>query len=115
MPESEDPIARENMTLLAMLAIQDPKRRAAALYFSHEFRPDDPLAVKLAKSVALPEAGVWGANVQVKLTEMQKTKPRRRRAKAARSEVLPNLFLTLLDLEDEAAKGVPDSEQIPTS
>lgn len=99
------PTIRDHMTLIEVLAIQDPKRRAAALYFSHEFRPDDPLAVKLAKGVALPEVGVWGTNVQVRLVEMQKTKPRRRRAKTTSSGVLSNIFLTLLELEDESANG----------
>ena len=99
------PTIRDHMTLVEVLAIQDPKRRAAALCFSHEFRPDDPLAVKLAKSVAVPEAGVWGTNVQARLAEMYKAKPRRRRAKTASSEAPSNIFLMLLELEDELAGG----------
>lgn len=109
MPISKNVAPRDHMTLLEVFAIRDPKRRAAALFFSHEFHPDDPLALKLAKSVAMPEAGVWGGNVQARLAEMQKAKPRRRRTKASAPKVPPNIFLTLLDLDDELANGVsPD-------
>jgi len=88
------------MKLTEVMAVEDPTHRAAALYFSHEFRPDDPLAVRLAQSVAVPEAGVWGTNVQARLAEMRKKKPCRMKPAPAD---LPNIFLTLIDLEDEMA------------
>ena len=105
------PEIHSSMSLCQVGKIAELPLRAAALYFSHELDPNDALALRLAESVAVPEAGIWGANVQARLAELakRKKKPRRSTKSQTPPQFLPNIFLALMNLESEQKSALePD-------
>lgn len=107
------PEIHNSMSLCQVGKIAELPLRAAALYFSHELDPNDPLALRLAESVAVPEAGIWGANVQARLAEMAQRKKKRRRPTKSQTppQFLPNIFLALLNLESEQKSASEPSDE----
>lgn len=107
------PEIHSSMSLCQVGKIAELPLRAAALYFSHELDPNDALALRLAESVAVPEAGIWGANVQARLAEMAKRKKKRRRPTKSQTppQFLPNIFLALLDLEGAQKSASEPSDE----
>lgn len=108
------PEIHTSMELVQVSQIAELPLRAAALYFSNKLDPNDALAVRLAESVAVPEAGIWGANVQARLAEMSKQKKKRRRSTKSQTppQFLPNIFLALMNLESEQ-KSASELDGVP--
>lgn len=93
-----------NMALADVAKIDDLQRRGLALFYSDALDPADPVAVAVARSVDVPEAGVWGHNVKVRLAELERKKSSRKRStKRYRTppELLPNIFMSF---DNESAK-----------
>lgn len=93
-----------NMALADVAKIDDLQRRALALFYSDALDPANPVAIAVACSVDVPEAGVWGRNVKARLAELKRKKSiRKRSAKSHRNppELLPNIFMAF---DNEAAR-----------
>jgi hypothetical protein len=93
-----------NMTLAEIAKIDDLQRRALALFYSDALDPANPVAIAVARSVDVPEAGAWGHNVKVRLAELERKKSSRKRSTKryhTPPELLPNIFMAF---DNEAAK-----------
>jgi hypothetical protein len=69
-----------NMALADVAKIDDLQRRALALFYSDVLDPANPVAIAVARSVDVPEAGAWGRNVKVRLAELERKKSIRTRS-----------------------------------
>jgi hypothetical protein len=104
-----------NMALADIAKINDLARRALALFYSEALDPANPVAVALARSVDVPEAGTWGHNVNVRLAELEGKKPKRKRSTKhyrAPPELRPNLFMAF-DNEQALLTAAPDADTTP--
>lgn len=85
-----------NMTLKQIAQIADLHHRALALSYTRSLIPSDPLAIALAESVKVPEAGPWGANVAARLqlaTAGGAPILRRRKKRSLPFDGQPNMFM----------------------
>lgn len=93
-----------NMALADIAKIVDLQRRALALFYSDALDPANSVAIAVARSVDVPEAGAWGHNVKARLAELERKKSSRKRSTkryGTPPEFLPNLFMAF---DNEAAK-----------
>ncbi|MGN6286627.1 MAG: hypothetical protein ACTHM2_15875 [Afipia sp.] len=104
-----------NMPLTDIAKINDLSRRALALFYCEALDPANPVAVALACSVDVAEAGTWGRNVNVRLAELKDQKPKRKRSTKhyrAPPELRPNLFMAFDD-EQAMLTAAPDADTTP--
>ena len=90
------PTISPNMALKHIAQIADLRHRALALSYTAALIPSDPLAVALAESVNVAEAGPWGANVFARLqlaTADGAPVSRRRKKRILQFDGQPNMFM----------------------
>jgi len=99
----DDSLISSNMSLEQIARIRDLRHRALALSYTTALSLESPLALALVKSVDVPEAGSWGANVVARMASLR-AKPKTSRGRKKRPVAFdgqPNLFIAFANVDDE--------------
>lgn len=108
---NKDPsLISSNMSLETIADICDLPHRALALSYTTALTPENALALALVKSVDVPEAGSWGANVVARMASLKaapKTSRGRKKLQVA-FDGKPNLFMAFANEDHEHPTVVPD-------